>query len=430
MPPGLDTSPPAHVRARVTHGRDGPSTPVSRFVGLGHGSGRFPRERVEALERLSGGSLHSAEGSTLGLPGAIVALTRRAGSQPERVEGVMRWFALLTLIAVSAAGWTGSNAQVTDATRTIAFVRGSNLWVMRADGSEQQRLTRGPRWKASPVWSPDGRRIAYASPGRKEYGSRIVVVNADGSGELSLTGTHKKNKANYEYDQYHVWAPDGRRIVFERFDSDPNYAVYIIGSDGSGERRLTPRQGYGFARPDWSPDGRLIAFTHSQRGAVYVMRPNGTGRRVLATIPGARVWGVKWSPDRRLIAFIRDDRRREELWVMNADGTQPRQLVAARVGNRGRSSADFAWSPDSRQIAFTQCCRESELFVVNADGSGLRKLTGGVNPVWSPDGRAIAFASDRDGNTEIYVMNADGSDQRNISRSPLADVDPAWSPKS
>lgn len=122
---------------------------------------------------------------------------------------------------------------------------------------------------------------------------------------------------------------------------------------------------------------------------------------------------------------------------MNADGTQPRRLVDARVDNRGPRLADFAWSPDSRQIAFTQCCREYEIFVVKADGSGLRQLTDNdarvfdVGPVWSPDGRTIAFTSARDGNAEIYVMNADGSDQRNVSNSPtLSDSSPAWSPKS
>jgi Tol biopolymer transport system component len=163
------------------------------------------------------------------------------------------------------------------------------------------------------------------------------------------------------------------------------------------------------------------------------MRPNGSGRRVLATIPGAAtVWGVRWSPDLRLIAFISDDgNRREELWVMNADGTQPRRLVDARVDNRGARTADFAWSPDSRQIAFTQCCKTSEIYVVNADGSGLRQLTDNddAGPVWSPDGRSIAFMSGRDGNAEIYVMDADGDNQRNITENSENDVDPAWSPR-
>jgi Tol biopolymer transport system component len=340
----------------------------------------------------------------------------------------MRWSVLLTLTVLSAAICGGSTAQAPETTGLIAFTRGAGqLWVMNADGSGQRALTRG----GAPAWSPDGRRIAYLIRG-PNYGFHIALVNADGSGQRRLT----RPAADYERDRYQVWSPDGRRIAFERFDSDPNYAVYVVPTSGGRERRLTPRWGYGFTRPDWSPGGRLIALTHVQRGVVLIMRPNGSGRRVLATIPGAAtVWGVRWSPDLRLIAFISDDgNRREELWVMNADGTQPRRLVDARVDNRGTRSVDFDWSPDGRQIAFTQCCRETEIFVVNADGTGLLQLTENDDrvfdgqPVWSPDGRTIAFTSDRDGNAEIYVMNADGTDQRNVSQSPLADFEPDWSP--
>jgi Tol biopolymer transport system component len=92
-----------------------------------------------------------------------------------------------------------------------------------------------------------------------------------------------------------------------------------------------------------------------------------------------------------------------------------------------------AWSPDGQKIIFA-CERSgnSEIFVMNADGSGQRSLTRNpafdADPAWSPDGRSIAFRSTRDGNTDIYIMNADGSGQRNLTRSPANEGRFAWAP--
>jgi Tol biopolymer transport system component len=345
----------------------------------------------------------------------------------------MRWFALLTLSVLSAAGCAGPDAQEPELTGTIAFVRGGQLWVMRADGGSQRRLTRSPGSKSSPVWSPEGRRIAYVRQSEityedgtpqelTTYSSQIFVSNADGSGQARVSRTRKYD---YESDRNPVWSPDGRRIAFEGYD-DGDYMVYVVGADGSGERSLSPgaseRPG-GYAGPAWSPGGRKIAVTNVHEGAVYVIGPDGSGGRVLARMERAdATWGVAWSPRGRRIAFIRDSL----LWVMNADGTRPRRLVDDKVDNPGARRSDFAWSPDGRRIAFSM---HREIFVVNADGGDLRELTDGMNPVWSPDGQSIAFTSDREGNSEIYVMDADGSDQRNVSQSLADDLDPAWSPR-
>jgi Tol biopolymer transport system component len=348
----------------------------------------------------------------------------------------MRWFALLTLFVLSATGCAGSNAEDADATGTIAFVRGNKVWVMRADGSGQRALTLG----GTPEWSPDGRRIAYVRETQNTYdegtpqevttySSQIFVSNADGSGRARVSGTRKYD---YESDRLPVWSPDGRTLAFEGYD-DGDYTAYVVGADGSRERSLLPGEVEapgGFAGPSWSGDGRTIALTNVHEGAVYVIRPDGRGGQVLARMEGAdAVWGVAWSPDGRRIAFIRDS----FLWVMNADGTRPRMLVDEEVDNPGARASDFAWSPDGRTIAFAQ--RDDpdwEIYVVDAEGRGLRKLTDNdgaddLEPVWSPDGRAIAFTSTRDGNSEIYVMDADGSDQRTLSDNPADDFAPAWS---
>jgi TolB protein len=168
-----------------------------------------------------------------------------------------------------------------------------------------------------------------------------------------------------------------------------------------------------------------------------------------SSAPAARSGAAAGTP-RSKIAFLRDlnGARGEasyELYVMNADGSGKRRL-ARSLGNGGLRAVP-AWSPDGRKLVFAIQARGSarlcdradacndEIFVINADGSGLRRLTRNAVPdghaAWSPDGRKIAYLSWRHGTgADVFVMNADGSDQRSLTRKPGNEVDPAWSPDS
>ena len=117
-----------------------------------------------------------------------------------------------------------------------------------------------------------------------------------------------------------------------------------------------------------------------------------------------------------------------EIYVVNADGSGQTNLT-----NHGADDRGPAWSPDGAKIAFwSDRAGNTEIYVMNADGSGQTNLTNNPafdsDPAWSPDGAKIAFASVRDGNWEIHVMNADGSDQTNLTNNTASDSDPAWSP--
>ena len=135
-----------------------------------------------------------------------------------------------------------------------------------------------------------------------------------------------------------------------------------------------------------------------------------------------------WSPDGRRIAFGSGRDGNREIYVMNADGSGVTRLTYNDAIDSGP-----AWSPDGRRIAFASTRDGSfEVYVMNADGSGVTRLTDNDAfdwyPAWSPDGRHIAFDSDRDGNWEIYVMNADGSGVTRLTYNGAADFSPAWSP--
>jgi TolB protein len=283
----------------------------------------------------------------------------------------------------------------------------------------------------APVWSPGGGRIAFLS--RREGGKEVYVVSADGSGQRRLTGD-ARFPAYTGAKSTPTWSPNGRQILFE---GGP-YAlsgVYVVNADGSGQRRLA-RNG---SSPAWSPDGRTIAFFSDPK--IYLMNADGSEHRPLTKPLSMGGRSLAWSPDGRKLAFLHEGGCGQgcfNLYVVNSDGSGLRNLTSklATGGHPGAGPAsDPAWSPDGRKLAFVRLNASlgAPIYVVQADGSGLRNLTPKpvgtyAAPAWSPDGRKIAFVSDRDGNSEVYVMNADGSGQRSLTRNPAFDADPAWSP--
>jgi Tol biopolymer transport system component len=278
---------------------------------------------------------------------------------------------------------------------------------------------------AEPAAPPDA---ATAASGQLAVGiytgvpdgrNELYVMNPDGSGLRLLTSVQPL----YEGGVGGTWSPDGRKILFGttiRRDGIASEEVMVVNVDGSGEQVLTDqRAGEGAAAAGWSPDGRKILFSRGSYSSndvgVYVMNADGSGERKL-TDGGA----VAWSPDGQKITFERD----HAVWVMNADGSDQQPLTS-----RTSSLPDFAgeWSPDGRKIAFMRGSRSAVgIYVMNADGSGERKLTDGFGFAWSPDGQTIVFARDR----AVWIMNADGSGQRRLTP-PMGQIyDPviAWSP--
>jgi TolB protein len=343
--------------------------------------------------------------------------------------------------------------------RRIAFVticcrgRVVELNIMNADGGGQRKLSGDGGFETGlwpPVWSPDGRRIAFvrgrgaAKYGNAERDSDIYLANADGSGRRRLTQSPQR-------DGDPVWSPDGRRLAFVRVrygvgDRLLGFGdIYLVNVDGSGLRRLAraispsirmpggPPEGFR-ANPAWSPDGRRIAFVSNRDGSndIFVVNADGSELRNLTRGRGNDRDPV-WSPDGRVIAFqgrrarpseveravCRGHCDREEIYAVNADGSRLRRLT-----HNWKFDSPVAWSPDGRKILF-QRLHHPDIWVMNADGSDKRNLTPSVthplalhfSPGWSPDGRKILFISNRgDGNrVEVYVMNADGSGKRKLT---------------
>jgi len=202
--------------------------------------------------------------------------------------------------------------------------------------------------------------------------------------------------------------------------------IYTMDVDGANPVNVSSDSHRWEDGPAWSPDGTKLAW--GADGDIYFLD-------LEATLPPTRVTFVgdasepSWAPDARRIAFNRDEYDWLTdvyvdlgIWIVDADGSNLVQLAAG--------GTQPAWSPVASRIAFTRDPGNPDIYVIDADGSGLARLTvdGGRDPAWSPDGSQIAFRTDRDGNGEIYVMRADGSRQVRLTNDPSRDEEPAWSP--
>lgn len=255
----------------------------------------------------------------------------------------------------------------------------SEIYSMNADGTGVHRLTRTPGYDgATSAWSPDGRKLLYYTQDRRIGNPEVFVMNADGSGKRNLSH-------NRAWDSPGGWSPDGRRIVFTT-NRDGNNELYVMDADGSGQRILSPSPSSEEYAGGWLPDGRTILFTTDRDGnwELYAVNADGSNPRNLTRSPGddGHNGGFAASPDGRRIVFAstRDTRDLDnaELYVMNADGGGVRRLTRTK-GTEGVIS----WSPDGRKLAFGRFPVKPRwaFFVMNADGSGARKVT------WSLPGR-------------------------------------------
>jgi len=235
------------------------------------------------------------------------------------------------------------------------------------------------------------------------------------------------------------------RIAYSRYIDYTGFAIFSAKSDGSDVRQLTtPVPGaFDDGSPDWSPDGSTIVFERdfSADGThqLYRVNADGSGLTALTECTG-RCLGVAnpvYSPDGTKIAFAEaygdDAAFTVGIWIMNADGSNLRQITQRGVPDRSEDQW-AAWSPDGRRIAFTRYntldapVGKQAIFVSDVDGSHLHRVTpwqlNGAAADWSPGGRLILFTSHYDiepaGKEQLYTVHPDGTGMTRITPSGFA----------
>jgi uncharacterized protein YjdB len=310
------------------------------------------------------------------------------------VSGVSPGVATIT---ATSEGITGIGVVTVSASlgQTIVFYRytgslgaaNTEVWRMKPDGSAALQLTNNAVFDGTPDLSPDATQIVFASD--RAGSTDLYIMGVDGSSPRALPAY------TLFVEAWPVWSPDGKTILYTRFDG--GLQIEHVGADGQG-RGFEFVDGDCLSFPTWSPDATTFLYaafvTGLCTGAVPIKRIFRAGPPVLLSGGGTGV-----------------TRTRTQLTFGPGDDLDP------------------DWCTNGSRIAFASSRTGSyQVYAMNSDGTGVIQLTSaGSNyaPSWSPDCSRIAFTSTRTGLEDIWVMNADGTGQINITNTPALKEDRA-----
>jgi dipeptidyl aminopeptidase/acylaminoacyl peptidase len=267
----------------------------------------------------------------------------------------------------------------------------SDLYIVNTDGSGLKRLTDAPAMEEHPTWSPDGRRIAYGQYETSGFGENpttasIWVMDADGSHKVRLT-------KGAVHGSWPVWSPDGKLIAFG-WSSPKDDLVRVIRPDGSGLKTVGKLSAFGDANWSedpvlsgglgWTPDGRIVVV---KAGEVCAVNVDGSGLTPLTK--DAQLGSFSLSPDGAKFTL----ESAGQLRIVPVQGGGPEVLITTLVNYLFPEPRTVpSWSPDAKHLALTGCSLTSvagsSIYIINADGSGLSAIPGVTaarDAAWRPE---------------------------------------------
>lgn len=279
----------------------------------------------------------------------------------------------------------------------------TNIWVYPERGGSPVRLTSGPGPDSAPTVAADGT-IAFVN---SRWKNTLTLHRLDGGPPRTLT-------SHAPFLWAPVFSPDGKEVAFSRSEFDGSWHVWSLPIDGGTPRRLTATAG-GELYPRYGPDGTVVMF-HTWATPRRIGRLSRTSGSVtmMSFGEGSNAF-PDVSPDGKRIAITRTEQDAERIYITAADGSGARLLTPT-------PGAVATWSPDGRLVAFAgNRGYAGGIFLIDGDGRHERRLTPtGGWPVWWPDGRHVGYiAIGRNGNQEIQVVPIDGGTPATLAQIPF-----------
>ncbi|HEY7480659.1 MAG TPA: hypothetical protein VH680_09135 [Gemmatimonadales bacterium] len=253
---------------------------------------------------------------------------------------------------------------------------------------------------------------------------RVYRIDSDGQAAVPLTPEGMTALSP-------VWSPDAQRIAYTRLEG--GRGGVILQSLANGATQVAPgAQSALNITPAFAPDGRTLAFAHSDETGTDIFTSNFADRCCAQRLTVGRYadnLSPTFSPDGRRIAFVSSRSGPPQIYVMAADGTDQELLAPFDYGATGASNAP-EWSPDGAKVVFHRdVSRSPQIFLVDVAGRRVTQLTSSgrnEDPTWAPDGRHIAFISDRSGRRQIWIIDTETGRVRQL-QTPGAARLPSWS---
>jgi Tol biopolymer transport system component len=305
------------------------------------------------------------------------------------------------------------------ASHRLVYEKDHQIYIVNTDGTSPTNLSRNTADEINPDWTPDASKVLFNSDRNGTLST--YAMNADGSDAQVIGGASKGP----------VLSPDGTRIAYIGPGTPEGIeALYVMNADGSNQTRLTFAAGLA-TDPVWSPDSSLISYRLVQSifSEIHIISPNGAGDHSIAG--SGRYFDVTWSRDSSKITYT--NRTDGEIYIVAADGSvSPANLT----NNLPGFDTNPVWSSDGSQIAFLSdrdsANGNSELFLMNADGSNQRRVTNdGLSKrevSWSPDNLRIAYIGQSGDGEGIYAVNTDGTFLSRLTTTDARHAHIRWEP--